>query len=43
MTVEGGEGEKGISKINLPMHGIEPRSPAQKTRLLTTNLKGHCY
>ena len=28
VTPEGGEGEKGILKINLSMRGIEPGSPA---------------
>ena len=28
VTQEGGEGEKGVLKINLSMRGIEPGSPA---------------
>jgi hypothetical protein len=32
VTPEGGEGEKGILKISLPMQGM----PVQKARVLTT-------
>ena len=43
VTLEGGEGEKDILKSNLSTQGIEPQRHAQKTRVLTTILSGHCY
>ena len=37
VTTEGGEGQKGILKINLSMQGIEPLSPLQKkVKVLTS-------
>ena len=37
MTPEGDEGGKSIMKINLSMQEIEPWSPAQKARVLTSD------
>ena len=41
VTPEGKERERGISKINWSMQEIEPLSPAQKVRVLTTTLSWH--
>ena len=43
VTPESGEGEKGISEIDLPLRGIELRSPSWKARVLTTTLIGPWY